>query len=70
MSRMYYRIEVVSELLEMPRAQLKRYERLGLIAPSGEPEHERAHGEIQPAAGHRAHLCLHDEQPQGSERFE
>jgi MerR family transcriptional regulator/heat shock protein HspR len=38
MSRCFYRVDVVCERLEMPRAQLRRYERLGLLAPSGEPE--------------------------------
>lgn len=38
MSGRYYRVEVVCEILELPQARLRRYERLGLIAPSGEPE--------------------------------
>jgi MerR family transcriptional regulator, heat shock protein HspR len=36
MSRRYYRIEVVSELLELPRSQIRRYEQEGLISPSAE----------------------------------
>ncbi|HEY8283616.1 MAG TPA: chaperone modulator CbpM [Chloroflexota bacterium] len=43
MSTTYYRIETVCEVLEMPRAQLRRYERVGLPTPSGE-------GERRPAA--------------------
>lgn len=42
MARHYYRIEVVCERLDLPRAQLRRYEQLGLIAPSGDPEHASA----------------------------
>ncbi|HWE64436.1 MAG TPA: chaperone modulator CbpM [Chloroflexota bacterium] len=42
MSSRYYRVEVVCEQLEIPRAQLRRYEQLGLIAPSGAPEQESA----------------------------
>lgn len=38
MSRRYYRIEVVSELLELPRAQIRRYEQEGLISPSARAE--------------------------------
>jgi len=34
----YYRVEVVCEILELPRAHLRRYERLGLIVPSGAPD--------------------------------
>jgi DNA-binding transcriptional MerR regulator len=30
-------VEIVCEQLQMPRAQLHRYEQLGLIAPSGAP---------------------------------
>lgn len=40
MSRRYYRIEVVSELLELPRAQIRRYEQEGLISPSAGLEGE------------------------------
>jgi MerR family transcriptional regulator, heat shock protein HspR len=36
--RRYYRVDMVCEQLELPRAQLRRYEQLGLIRPSGEPE--------------------------------
>lgn len=32
----YYRVEVVCDLLEMPRSQLKRYERAGLLPAGGE----------------------------------
>ncbi|MGH2347108.1 MAG: MerR family transcriptional regulator, partial [Chloroflexota bacterium] len=38
MGTTYYRIEVVCELLELPRAQLRRYERIGLVAPSRTPD--------------------------------
>jgi MerR family transcriptional regulator/heat shock protein HspR len=38
MSRHYYHLDVVCERMEMPRAQLRRYERMGLLSPSGEPE--------------------------------
>jgi DNA-binding transcriptional MerR regulator len=38
----YYRIEVVCELLELPRAQLRRYERIGLVAPSRAPDDRAA----------------------------
>jgi len=34
-ARVVYRIEIVSELLDVPRSQIRRYERLGLITPSG-----------------------------------
>lgn len=42
MSRRYYRVDVVCAQLEIPRAQLRRYEQLGLIAPSGEPDESSA----------------------------
>jgi MerR family transcriptional regulator/heat shock protein HspR len=35
-------VEIVCEQLQIPRAQLHRYERLGLIAPSGTSEDEPA----------------------------
>jgi len=35
---MYYRFEVVCELLEFSRPQLRRYVQAGLIEASGEPE--------------------------------
>ncbi len=38
MGATYYRVEVVCELLELPRAQLRRYERIGLVAPSRVPD--------------------------------
>jgi MerR family transcriptional regulator/heat shock protein HspR len=38
MGTTYYRVEVVCELLELPRAQLRRYERIGLVAPSRAPD--------------------------------
>jgi MerR family transcriptional regulator/heat shock protein HspR len=37
-SRRFYRLNVVCEHLEIPRSQLRRYEQLGLLAPSGDPE--------------------------------
>ena len=44
MSRGYYRVEVVSRAArEIPRAQLRRYERLGLVSPTGEPEGSPRH---------------------------
>ncbi len=42
MARVYYRVDVVCELLELPRAQLRRYEQAGLVVPSGEPERASA----------------------------
>ena len=36
MAEIYYRIDVFCEVLDLPRAQLRRYERAGLLAPSGE----------------------------------
>lgn len=38
MPQMYYRVEVVCELLELSRPQVRRYVQSGLIAASGEPE--------------------------------
>jgi DNA-binding transcriptional MerR regulator len=38
MTRLYFRVNVVCELLELPRPRLRRYEREGLLMPSGEPE--------------------------------
>lgn len=37
MGTRYYRVEVVCERLAIPRSQLRRYEQLGLIGPSGAP---------------------------------
>jgi MerR family transcriptional regulator/heat shock protein HspR len=42
MAAVYYRVDVFCEVVELPRAQLRLYERAGLIAPSGEPENEGA----------------------------
>ena len=36
MVKTYYWIETVSEELDLPRAQLRRYEQVGLIVPSGD----------------------------------
>ncbi|MGH2410012.1 MAG: chaperone modulator CbpM [Chloroflexota bacterium] len=36
MSTTYYRIETVCEVLDLSRAQLRRYEQVGLLAPGGE----------------------------------
>ncbi len=33
-TRVVYRVEIVSELLDVPRSQLRRYEQLGLVKPS------------------------------------
>ena len=41
--RTYYRLEMVCEQLELSHAQLRRYERVGLIVPSGRPEHQHGH---------------------------
>jgi MerR family transcriptional regulator/heat shock protein HspR len=38
MSLIYYRVEVVRELLDLTPAQLRRYLHAGLIAASAEPE--------------------------------
>ena len=38
MPLIYYRIEVVRELLDLSRSQMRRYLQAGLIATSGEPE--------------------------------
>jgi MerR family transcriptional regulator/heat shock protein HspR len=35
MARRYYRIEMVCQMVELSPAQLHRYERAGLVAPSG-----------------------------------
>jgi DNA-binding transcriptional MerR regulator len=42
-SARYYRVEIVCEQLAIPRSQLRRYEQLGLIAPSGAPHDTSAH---------------------------
>jgi MerR family transcriptional regulator/heat shock protein HspR len=34
-ARIVYRLEIVSELLEVPASQIRRYEQLGLVRPSG-----------------------------------
>jgi MerR family transcriptional regulator, heat shock protein HspR len=39
MAAVFYRVDVFCEVVDLDRAQLRRYERAGLIAPSGEPEH-------------------------------
>jgi MerR family transcriptional regulator/heat shock protein HspR len=41
MNARVYRVEVVTEILDIPRAQLRRYEAAGLFRPSGEPEGPR-----------------------------
>ena len=41
MIRAYYSSEAVCELLELPRGQLRRYVRAGLVSPSGEQEQAR-----------------------------
>ncbi len=33
--RVVYRLEIVSELLDVPPSQIRRYEQLGLITPTG-----------------------------------
>jgi MerR family transcriptional regulator/heat shock protein HspR len=33
--RVVYKLEIVSELLDVPPSQVRRYEQLGLIEPSG-----------------------------------
>ena len=38
MGTTYLRVEVVCELLDLPRAQLRRYERVGLVVPSRVPD--------------------------------
>jgi len=36
MAEIYYRIETVCEVLELSRAQVRRYEQVGLLAAGGE----------------------------------
>ncbi len=38
MPLMYYRVDVVRELLDLSRSQMRRYLQAGLIEASGEPE--------------------------------
>jgi MerR family transcriptional regulator/heat shock protein HspR len=38
MGTTYVRVEVVCELLDLPRAQLRRYEQVGLVVPSSTPD--------------------------------
>jgi len=38
MPLIYYRVEVVRELLDLSRSQLRRYQQAGLVEASGDPE--------------------------------
>ncbi|MDB5074195.1 MAG: HspR, transcriptional repressor of DnaK operon [Chloroflexi bacterium] len=41
MGLILYRVEVVTDILDIPRVQLRRYEQAGLVVPSGAPEKPR-----------------------------
>ena len=43
MTVLYYRVEVVCDMLELSRPQMRRYMQAGLIAASGEPDRSGGH---------------------------